>query len=546
MITMSQISQSTQKLIQLYQFWYQSLQSKEGVSTVHVDEVALRVASFYEKIRQIVDWKEEHLMKRAAIIRKLKRRFLDWELNGLSVENKIAEPLVLELIRGGHFPNDKIEESKIAEVQKIINKYIFIFKNSPAARSPREKLQFYNWILEIAACEIEEILAPFRREKALINYMFELMKERIRLKEGIFVIRGMKDEEKDIQIYIAVQQSLFKLDSPIISYHLINYKYPQWKNPTEEFLAEITRNIYNIWANIEKDLSHPLGKKIYAICERYDTPYLLLGDILSQENPTEVAKKITNPEILEGLIRKAYQKRFSTLKKRLSRAAFYYTLSVLLTNSVSVVILEIPVANLIYGFFSRNPLLTIPVDILAPTFLMFLFVATIRLPLETNLNFVIVETMKIVYQKEKVDTYEIKIPQKRGFITKFIITLFYLLGAFISFGFVVWIFQLVKFPATSIIINLIFIALIVFGGLIIRERSKELTVEQRPVGLFGFLFDILFLPVAGCGRWLSNKWKRYNAIAAFFNALIDMPFSIFVEFIENWRFFLKEKKEEIH
>jgi len=25
-----------------------------------------------------------------------------------------------------------------------------------------------------------------------------------------------------------------------------------------------------------------------------------------------------------------------------------------------------------------------------------------------------------------------------------------------------------------------------------------------------------------------------------------MPFSIFVEFIENWRFFLKEKKEEIH
>jgi len=52
--------------------------------------------------------------------------------------------------------------------------------------------------------------------------------------------------------------------------------------------------------------------------------------------------------------------------------------------------------------------------------------------------------------------------------------------------------------------------------------------------------------VAGCGRWLSNKWKRYNAIAAFFNALIDMPFSIFVEFLENWRFFLKEKKEEIH
>jgi len=27
--------------------------------------------------------------------------------------------------------------------------------------------------------------------------------------------------------------------------------------------------------------------------------------------------------------------------------------------------------------------------------------------------------------------------------------------------------------------------------------------------------------------------------------LIDMPFLVFVEFIEQWRYFLKEKKEEI-
>ena len=538
---MSQISQSTQKLIQLYQFWYQSLQPKEGVSTIHVDEVASKVASFYEKIRQIVDWKEEHLMKRAAITRKLKRRFLGLELNGLSVENKIAEPLVLELIRGGHFPNDKIEETKIAEVQKIINKYIFILKNSPPTRSPREKLQFYNWILEIAACEIEEILAPFRREKALINYMFELMKERIGLKEGIFVIRRMKDEEKDIQIYIAVQQALFKLDPPIISYHLINYKYPQWKNPTEEFLAEITRNIYNIWANIEKDLSHPLGKKFYTICEKYDTPYLLLGDVLSEENPAEISKKISEPEILEGLIKKTYNKRLSTLKTRLFRAAVYSTLSILLANSLSLLILEIPLAKLITGRFMP---ITILVDILGPTFLMFLLVATIKPPSKNNLDLVIMEIIKIVYGK--IDTYEIKIPKKRGVIIRSIVGLIYLLGACLSIGVIVGIFELAKFPPTSVIINVIFVALITFAGLTIRKRGEELTVEEKKGGFLGFVFDILSLPMAGLGRWLSNKWRRYNAIAVFFNALIDMPFSTFVEFLENWRFFLKEKKEEIH
>ena len=50
---MPQISQSTKKLLQQYQIWYQSLQPKEGVLTIHVDEVASRVAAFYEKINEL-------------------------------------------------------------------------------------------------------------------------------------------------------------------------------------------------------------------------------------------------------------------------------------------------------------------------------------------------------------------------------------------------------------------------------------------------------------------------------------------------------------
>lgn len=60
---MSQISEPTQKLIARYQQWHQSLQPKEGTATIHVDEVASKVAAFYEKIRGVIDWKEEHLLK---------------------------------------------------------------------------------------------------------------------------------------------------------------------------------------------------------------------------------------------------------------------------------------------------------------------------------------------------------------------------------------------------------------------------------------------------------------------------------------------------
>ena len=155
------------------------------------------------------------------------------------------------------------------------------------------------------------------------------------------------------------------------------------------------------------------------------------------------------------------------------------------------------------------------------------------------------ETMKIVYEREKKDVYDIKLKRNRSVLIRSLLSLIYLAGACVSFGVLFWVFNYFQFPISSIIINLVFIALILFAGTVVRERSHELTIEEEGEGILGFISDILFLPVTGAGRWLSNTWKQYNAITAFFNALIDMPFSTFIEFLEGWRYFIKEKKEEM-
>lgn len=535
------ISQPSQKLIQKYQAWYQSLQKKAETTTIHVDEVAAKVAAFYEKIRGIVDWKEEHLMKRAAIERKLKRRLF------LAKEGKdISESLILELIRGGHFPNDGIEETKTDEVERILDKYIYILENSQSdSFSEKQKIQLYNWLLSIAACEIEEILSPPYKEIALIDFMTESMTDKIKVQQRRIISIGEKEaeEEKNTQTYIAVQRALFKLDSPIITYHLLKKKYEQWQELPLIQLQEITQTIYSIWQSLEKELNHPLKDKFYKVCERYDTPYLLMGDILSAGNPEETRKKMAVPEELEQLIKEAYNKRLSTLKKRLSRAAFYSTLSIFLTNIFSLLILEIPLAKMITGTFMP---ITIIVDILGPTFLMYLLVASIKQPSRSNLEIVLMETMKIAYETEKADVYEIKTPKKKGFFVKSLIALLYLVGASISLGIILAVFEMAKFPPTSVFVNILFLALIAFAGSAIKSRGEELTIEEKKTGFFSFVFDIFFLPIVSLGHWLSNKWKKYNAIAVFFSALIDLPFQIFVEFLEQWRYFLKEKKEEIH
>ena len=209
---MSELSQPTRKLIEGYQSWQQSTQMKEGTATVHVDEVASKVAAFYEKMRGVVDWKEEHLFRKTAVERALKRRIL-FKRNG----EQIAGALVYELIRGGHFPNDKIPESKIEEVQKSIDKYIFILNNAPPSKKEKMTSRLYDWLIEIAACEVEEILAPPLKEKSLLNYATELIAERTVIRGGVVTFGGIGEEEKNTQIYIALQRTIFNFDSSTIS-----------------------------------------------------------------------------------------------------------------------------------------------------------------------------------------------------------------------------------------------------------------------------------------------------------------------------------------
>ena len=531
---MAELSQSTQKLIQQYQSWHQSLQPKEGMPTIHVDEVTSTVAAFYEKMRGVVDWKEEHLIRKAAIERILKRRLLLVK-NGAD----LAEPLVLELVRGGHFPNDRIPESKIEEVQKTINKYIYILENAPS-ETEKQKIRLYDWILGIAACEIEEILCPPIKEKALIEYMEESMQQKIQTRNDIKI----SEQEKNTQIYIATQRALLKLDSHIISYNLLKKRYPQWGDFKKDNLQlqEFSQNIYSIWNNLKRELFHPLSEKFYKICEKYNTPYLILGDVIS-ENPITIQEKIKEPEELECKIKANYEKRAKTLSSRIKRAAIYATLSIFISKMLLAIAVEIPFDKYITGQFSY---LALGVNILIPPLLMFILVLTIRPPRKENLQQVIMEVMKIAYAREKKEVYLLEPFKKRGWLMNSSITIFYLLTFIISFGLIILGLTKLNAGILSIIIFLVFISLISFAGVKIRERSRELELMERKESFFVVFADFFSLPIIQIGKWLSSQWARYNVIVILINFLIDLPFQSFVEFLEQWRKFLKEKKEEIH
>ena len=516
------ISQNTEQLLQRFQS-YSTSKLSEKESKIHVDYIASKVASFYEKIRNIVDYQEEHLLRQKSIERMLKRRLI------IRRDGKnIAKSLVYELIRAGHFPNDAIPEGKIQDVDIIIDKYVLMLNNLSSSLKKKDKEELSDWMTGLASCEIEENLAPPLEDEILSEYMYGIMKERIILKDGT----NFSEKEADIQLFIAIQKALLRADKSLITYRLLKTYYPDW----------ISQNLFSLKKTLEKQFNHPLSPKLFKLCNRYNTPFLILRDVILKY-PKEIKEKISQAESLEPLIEEAYQSRYQRSKAKLSRAAIYSTISIFATKMLLAFAIEVPLDKYVIHQFSY---INLAVSVLFPPLLMFFIISTIKPPSAGNAQKVIWEIMKIVYKSKKSEVYEIKLGKKRGLLLSGIIGLAYLIAFFVSFGILIWILSQLNFGIISQIIFIGFICLIGFAGTKIRQRSKELSVEKEKESGLIFLMDFFFLPFVMVGKWLSGKLTKVNLVILLLTFVWETPFQVFVEFLENWSSFLKEKKEDIH
>jgi len=520
------------KLAAEYQRWHQSMQPIEGTSTIVVDEVAAKVASFYEKIRGVVDWREEHLLRKTAIERILKRRML------LGIKEDFAEPFLQELIRGGHFPNENIPVTKIEEIQKIVEKYAYLLEHSPQKGTEKVFAELQIWLLSIAASEIEETLAPPIRERALIEFMAQDMKGRVQLQEA----DSITSEEKSLQISVAVQRALFKLDEATITHHLLEKKYQDWKAPNNITLEQLAGELPQVKSELHKVMYHPLAERFYQLMEKYDSPYLILGDILTL-HPIEFEQFSLDATAMESALEETYKTRLQKLKGRMQRAAVYSTISVFLTKVLVAFAIEIPVDKYITGDFNQTALW---ISVAVPPLLMLLLVLSTKTTTEENFQRLMMGVMKITYGKKNGEVLEISlVRRKRPMIENFIKTI-YLLSFLLSFGIISWLLWQVNFSILSIIIFLSFVSLVAFAGTKIRQRGRELLIGKEKQGFLYTIFDLFSLPIIHTGGWLSRQVARYNILVVIFNFLLEVPFQVFIEFLEQWRSFLREKREEVH
>ena len=83
-----------------------------------------------------------------------------------------------------------------------------------------------------------------------------------------------------------------------------------------------------------------------------------------------------------------------------------------------------------------------------------------------------------------------------------------------------------------------------FFGYRIRQTTKEYSLEDTD-GVLSPVIYFLFLPVLSVGKFLSREVAKLNILMLVFDLLIEAPYKLIVEIVEEWVKFVRARRDEI-
>lgn len=545
-----EVNENTKRLFQLI-YHEQNTPEKETEDTprVKVSSLVSKMAFYYEKIRNSVDYNEEHLLRKNAIQRILKRQIVIQGAITIKEQSSadISKHLITELIRAGYLPNNEIPETKIQEVALVIERYVKLKKycledlksaTSEEKSAMKERNESVNWILSVAATDIEERLSNNRVNKTVVKDMFDILTRKIKLPTD-----SPYDKDRDIQIYLGVYRNYMKYDYGMLSYILFKYFNAGWNEATDETIKTIAANFQLLNTEIDSQMAHPLSGQINRVVSRYNVFFSIMVDVISN-NPVAIYDSLKNdPKAFPRDVKKVCAKRYEEARSKLWRAALRSIIYIFITKSVFAVLLEVPATTLLGQSLNY---VSLGINITFPAMLLFLIVLFMSLPSDDNTAKIISGIDEIIYKnRDELEPITLREPVKRGFGISLTFNVLYTITFFLSFGFVIWALNKINFNFVSITIFLFFLAFVSFFSVRIRKGARELIVVEDRESLFSFLVDFFYIPVAYTGKWLSEKFSRINVFVFILDFIIEAPFKVFVEIAEEWTKYVRERKDQI-
>lgn len=527
------LGDSTKTLIQgLVELNARPTAEHDEAELIHVSHVTAGLGFFYEKIRNTLDYKEESLWAKNAILRILRRRGI-----GILSGDALGRTIIQELIRGRYLENDVVPESKARDIDQILAKYRMFWEASfpGVVTQNRKEREIADWIFGLAACEVEEALCRSPEDALYLRFLYQTMRSRTEFPAGV------PEDVIKLHIYLASFRSMLQADTDMEAWTLFKLFYPDWKNPSQELVSEIGRAVEATKLRIDEMLTSPYRRELDRIFKRRNLLATLLRDVLS-ENLAEAETILTEPERLETILRNAYDKRYKENRARLRRTAFRAVLFILLTKIALAFAVEVPYELWASGAVDYYPMVF---NVFLPASVLMIASLSIRMPGEEQ-NFVklLVEFNRLFGSDvEPVDTTRVR--RRRALVAKISIGILYVANFALTFGIVVWLLKKIGFNAVSIGLLIIFLSLVSFLAVRLRKTANELAAVEEAEQWGRQLFDFLIFPIVEVGRYLNWGFRSINFVVLLFDFLLEAPFHTFVGILEEWFSFLKERKESL-
>lgn len=494
---------------------------------ITVNPVISKVASWYEKLRNAMDYREEEVILRAAIERMLKRRLL------FGGDGKtIAEPLVRELAWARYFPDESISESAIYKVEKDIDLYLQL-RNKILLKHKISENIVNEWIYHLMSSSIEHRLSLNKEKEIMTNFMFQMMKNSVKIVDD-------SEQTKDVQVFIAVHKSFAKDDLALLRFHLFKQYFGELN---EKNISTVENSFNNGYKEIQAQLNYPRKEKILNFIKNKTAIFFVLEDVLHSQKEN-IRELVQNEKEFEKVVFTACQMRYSGIAAKVNRAIIRSVIFILLTKAFFAFTVEGTFESIIYGKILWTSILLNTV--IAPT-LMVIVGAFIRPPGRENSKRIFAYIKEILFEENpKIGTIlEVKkAPDKIKPMLNVIFTLSWLATFILAFGAIVFILTKLHFNIASQGVFIFFLAIVSFLSYRINQSANIYKIEEKQ-SVGAIIVDFFFMPFVQVGRHLTEGISQINIFLFILDFVIETPFKGMFAFFEQWFLFLQAKREKL-
>jgi hypothetical protein len=497
-------------------------ESETSDETIKTSRAVSSLAVAYEAARNAVEFKSEHLIRQAAIVRILRRRLFLGESS-----ERVAPLLIRELIWARYLKDNSVPVAKIDKIEDIINKYRVAFTLT------KEK-ELSEWLLNLAGCEIERNLAPNPYPQLIINFVAGSLQPKIK-------IASVDDEKiKDIQVYIAVERAFAKNSNIFITFHLLEAVFPRWFAEGSKDSKGSFPELLSAKTEIDRYLQFSLGVEVKREVARMVAPFNVIREMVIRD-PQGFLKSVEDKSEFEKVAHELLAKLYAENKGKSVRASTRSIIYIFLTKMVFAIALELPFDV----FLGRTDYLALGINLVFPPALMFLLNARIVTPDEENTKKIIEKIEEYVYSDKPPAVTVVGKRKAAASIFEQIFLMIYSILFIGIFVFIIWGLNKLNFNVISQGIFIFFLCVVSFFAYRVRSISRDYVYEEPKGGFFSSLVDFLFLPIVRVGQWLSGQIARLDLLGFVFDFIIEAPLKAFLEVIEEWVHFVRAKKEEI-